>query len=95
MRSGSAIGHRQPWLVYPWSKGLKIDDILAYYEEEKFRDWVHADTGAPVLKAQHPEFELWNQAFTRVRAWPAPTVTCLTSGKAASKSATIMSARLF
>src|SRR4030095_10444415 len=50
-------------LVYPWSKGLKIDDILACYEEEKFRDWVHADTGAPVLKAQHPEFELWNQGI--------------------------------
>jgi nitrite reductase (cytochrome c-552) len=50
-------------LVYPWSKGLKVDDILAYYEEEKFSDWVHADTGAPALKAQHPEFELWNQGI--------------------------------
>jgi nitrite reductase (cytochrome c-552) len=26
-----------------------------------FKDWTHADTGAPLLKAQHPEFELWNQ----------------------------------
>jgi nitrite reductase (cytochrome c-552) len=50
-------------LVYPWFKGLNVDNILAYYEEEKFADWVHADTGAPVLKAQHPEFELWNQGI--------------------------------
>jgi nitrite reductase (cytochrome c-552) len=50
-------------LVYPWSKGLKVDDILAYYEEEKFRDWIHADTAAPALKAQHPEFELWSQGI--------------------------------
>jgi nitrite reductase (cytochrome c-552) len=50
-------------LVYPWAKGLKVDDIMAYYEEEKFRDWIHADTGAPALKAQHPEFELWNQGI--------------------------------
>ena len=28
-----------------------------------FKDWTHADTGAPVLKAQHPEFEMWNQGI--------------------------------
>jgi len=50
-------------LVYPWSKGLKVDDILAYYDEVKFKDWTHADTGAPALKAQHPEFEMWNQGM--------------------------------
>ena len=50
-------------LVYPWSKGLKVDDIFAYYEEEKFKDWTHAETGAEVLKAQHPEFEMYNQGI--------------------------------
>lgn len=50
-------------LVYPWAKGLKADEILAYYDEVKHQDWEHAETGAPVLKAQHPEFELWNQGI--------------------------------
>jgi len=50
-------------LVYPWAKGLKVDNILAYYDEAGFKDWVHAETGAPVLKAQHPEFEVWNQGI--------------------------------
>jgi nitrite reductase (cytochrome c-552) len=50
-------------LTYPWSKGLKVDEILQYYEENPHDDWTHADTGAPVLKAQHPEFELWNQGI--------------------------------
>ena len=50
-------------LVYPWAKGLKADQILAFYEETGFKDWTHADTGAPVLKAQHPEFEMWNQGI--------------------------------
>jgi nitrite reductase (cytochrome c-552) len=50
-------------LVYPWSKGLKVEDIMAYYDEEKHKDWTHAETGAPVLKAQHPEFEMWNQGI--------------------------------
>ncbi|HXE79755.1 MAG TPA: ammonia-forming cytochrome c nitrite reductase subunit c552 [Vicinamibacterales bacterium] len=50
-------------LTYPWDKGLRADEILAYYEEDErgFRDWTHAETGAPALKAQHPEFEMWNQ----------------------------------
>ena len=50
-------------LVYPWANGLKVEQILAYYDAEKFKDWSHADTGAPVLKAQHPEFEMWNQGI--------------------------------
>ncbi len=48
-------------LVYPWAKGLKVDDMMAYYDEVGFKDWVHKETGAPVLKAQHPEFEMWSQ----------------------------------
>ena len=50
-------------LTYPWGKGLKVDEILAYYEENPHDDWTHADSGAPVLKAQHPEFEMWNQGI--------------------------------
>jgi len=50
-------------LTYPWTKGLKADQILSYYEENGFKDWTHADTGAPALKAQHPEFEMWNQGI--------------------------------
>jgi nitrite reductase (cytochrome c-552) len=50
-------------LVYPWSNGIKVEQILAYYDTEQFKDWSHADTGAPVLKAQHPEFEMWNQGI--------------------------------
>jgi len=50
-------------LVYPWANGLKVEQILAYYDAAQFKDWSHADSGAPVLKAQHPEFELWNQGI--------------------------------
>jgi nitrite reductase (cytochrome c-552) len=50
-------------LVYPWAKGLKVEEIQAYYDEAQFKDWTHADTGAPALKAQHPEFEMWNQGI--------------------------------
>ena len=50
-------------LVYPWMNGVKADEILAYYDEAGFKDWSHAETGAPMLKAQHPEFEMWSQGI--------------------------------
>jgi nitrite reductase (cytochrome c-552) len=50
-------------LTYPWTKGLTVDAAWEYYEEEQFADWTHTQTGAPMLKAQHPEFELWSQGI--------------------------------
>jgi nitrite reductase (cytochrome c-552) len=50
-------------LTYPWAKGLQVDQIADYYDETGFSDWTHAITGAPTLKAQHPEFEMWNQGI--------------------------------
>lgn len=50
-------------LTYPWQHGLKVEQIEQYYEEQGFTDWIHARSGAPVLKAQHPEFEMWSQGI--------------------------------
>jgi nitrite reductase (cytochrome c-552) len=56
-------------LTFPWGKGLTVDDIEAFWDETKFPDghefvdYEHQETGAAVLKAQHPEFELWNQGI--------------------------------
>ena len=56
-------------LFYPWSNGLKADEIESYYDTYKFpdgrtfSDWKHEESGAEVLKAQHPEFELWSQGI--------------------------------
>jgi nitrite reductase (cytochrome c-552) len=51
-------------LTYPWQKGLRGDQILEYYETTTdHADWTHAESGAKVLKAQHPEFEMYNQGI--------------------------------
>jgi nitrite reductase (cytochrome c-552) len=56
-------------LFFPWHKGLKIEQIEAYYDQytfpdgTPFADWKHAASGADVIKAQHPEFELWSQGI--------------------------------
>jgi nitrite reductase (cytochrome c-552) len=50
-------------LTFPWHKGLQADSMYAYYAEVGFRDWVHGETGAQTLKAQHPEFEMFQQGI--------------------------------
>lgn len=50
-------------LTYPWANGLKVEEIEKYYDDMGFVDWKHGETGAPLLKAQHPEFETWNQGI--------------------------------
>ena len=56
-------------LFFPWSEGLKVEQIEHVYDNtsfpdgHRFYDWQHAETGAEVLKAQHPEFEMWSQGI--------------------------------
>jgi len=50
-------------LEFPWGKGLTADSILAYHDSTGHKDWTHKVSGAPALKAQHPEFELYNQGI--------------------------------
>lgn len=49
------------YLTFPWHNGLKAEEIEKYYDDVGWKDFNNAVTGAPVLKAQHPEFEMWNQ----------------------------------
>lgn len=46
-------------LTFPWSRGRTVDAIEEHYDEYGFSDWTHKETGAPLIKIQHPEFELW------------------------------------
>lgn len=56
-------------LTFPWGNGLKVEQIEQYWDEQTFPDgsafydYSHGETGAPVYKAQHPEFELWSQGI--------------------------------
>ncbi len=50
-------------LTFPWSKGLRVENIVAFEDEAQVKEWVHADSGAPMMKARHPEFEMWSQGI--------------------------------
>jgi nitrite reductase (cytochrome c-552) len=52
---------KEKLLTYPWKYGLKVEQIETYYNEIGWKDWLHKDSAAPALKAQHPEFEMWSQ----------------------------------
>ena len=50
-------------LTFPWSKGLTVYDEMNYYDEVGWTDFTHEESGAPILKAQHPDFETWAQGI--------------------------------
>jgi len=50
-------------VTHPWDNGLRVEQMEAYYDKAGYKDWTHQETGAEVLKAQHPEFEMWSQGI--------------------------------
>jgi len=53
----------QKILTFPWSNGLKVEEMEKHYDDYGFKDWTHKETGAPMLKVQHPEFEMWSSGL--------------------------------
>jgi len=47
------------YLTFPWDKGFSADSMEAYYDEINFSDWTHKLSKAKMLKAQHPDYELY------------------------------------
>jgi nitrite reductase (cytochrome c-552) len=50
-------------LTFPWSKGVSIDAIEEHYDQYGFKDWDHETAGSPMIKIQHPEFEMWSSGI--------------------------------
>lgn len=47
------------YLTFPWDKGFSAEEMEAYLDEVEHVDWVHGLSRAPMLKAQHPDYELY------------------------------------
>jgi len=47
------------YLVFPWKNGMSIEEMESYYDSLEFSDWTHALSRAPMLKAQHPDYEIY------------------------------------
>ncbi len=56
--------------VFPWDNGLDPEDMYQYYKthgpknaegkETQFVDFVHAASKTPIIKMQHPDYEMWS-----------------------------------
>jgi len=47
------------YLTLPWDKGMDVEAMEEYYDEIEFKDWTHKLSKAPMLKAQHPGYEVY------------------------------------
>ncbi len=52
-------GKVEKYLTFPWDKGFSADAMEAYYDSVGHVDFVHKLSKAPILKAQHPDYELY------------------------------------
>jgi nitrite reductase (cytochrome c-552) len=47
------------YLTFPWDNGFSAEEIEKYYDDAGFTDWTHQLSKAPMLKAQHPDYEVY------------------------------------
>ncbi len=47
------------YLTFPWDNGFSAEAMEAYYDKMEFSDWTHQLSKAPMLKAQHPGYEVY------------------------------------
>lgn len=48
-----------PYLTFPWDDGISVEAMETYYDRMEFKDWTHKLSKAPMLKAQHPGYEVY------------------------------------
>ncbi len=51
------------YLTFPWDKGTTAENIEAYYDSVGFADWTHLLSKTPMIKAQHPDYELYSMGI--------------------------------
>ncbi|MDL2321641.1 ammonia-forming cytochrome c nitrite reductase [Desulfosarcina sp. OttesenSCG-928-B08] len=47
------------YLTFPWDQGMSVEAMEAYYDTIEFTDWTHGVSKTSMLKAQHPDYELF------------------------------------
>ncbi len=46
-------------VTFPWENGLTAEGMEEYYDAIDFKDWTHKISKTPMLKAQHPGYEIF------------------------------------
>jgi nitrite reductase (cytochrome c-552) len=56
------------YLTFPWADGTRVEEMYEYYEGLGFKDWTYPETDTPMLKAQHPDYEMFTAGSTHYEA---------------------------
>ncbi|MHB1033867.1 MAG: ammonia-forming cytochrome c nitrite reductase subunit c552 [Pirellulales bacterium] len=59
--------HEGNYLTFPWDKGTRPEEIDDYYAAADFSDWTHAISKTPMIKMQHPDFEIYSTGIHAYR----------------------------
>jgi nitrite reductase (cytochrome c-552) len=51
-------------LTIPWTNGTSVEDIIKTEDAVNFSDWTYPGTGTPIIKARHPDYELYTANST-------------------------------
>ncbi|AHM60256.1 cytochrome c nitrite reductase subunit c552 [Flammeovirgaceae bacterium 311] len=49
------------YVTFPWKDGMDVEQMEAYYDSIGFSDWTHPLSKAKMIKAQHPDYELYTK----------------------------------
>ncbi len=50
-------------VTLPWANGLTVEGMEEYYDALEFKDWTHKISKTPMLKAQHPGYEIFKSGI--------------------------------
>jgi nitrite reductase (cytochrome c-552) len=60
-------GKEEKYLTFPWDNGFSADAMEEYYDNIDHVDWVNSLSKTPMLKAQHPDYELFKTGIHAIR----------------------------
>ncbi len=55
------------YLTLPWHNGMGVEGMIAYFDRIDFADYTHPISKTPVIKAQHPDYELYSKGIHAYR----------------------------
>ena len=55
------------YLTFPWKQGTGVEEMIEYYDAIDFTDYIHPISKTPILKAQHPDYELYTKGIHAYR----------------------------
>jgi nitrite reductase (cytochrome c-552) len=55
-------------LTVPWGDGMSVESIIKFQDDAAFSEWTYPGAGTPILKARHPDYELFTAGSTHFNA---------------------------